>query len=115
MDIVAELKAHECNLKAVGGIEPFVTSKQVQAVACLMRQAIPERTERIAVLKLMAGNAMKSITGIEIQSTKNLTGRMASYIIAQLLDPNSTPWKLSNYGREFLVAAAAHAKSNPGS
>lgn len=111
MNVQAELQAHESNLKTAGGIEPFVTRKQVQGIVSLMRQVIPDRDERITVLRLIAGGAMMKVAGIEIQSTKNLTGRMASYLIDQLLEPNSTPWKLSDYGRDFLEATKAYAES----
>lgn len=111
MDIQAELEAHTANLKAVGGIEPYVTQKQVQGIVSLMRQAFPERDQRIAVLRLIAGPAMQAVAGVEITSTKNLTGRMASYLIEQLREPGSTPWKLSGYGQRLLEAAKAQAES----
>lgn len=107
MDIQAELDGHYYNLISAGGIEPYVTKNQVITIAGLMNKVLTTRSQRIAVLKMIAGNAMQKVAGVEVSSTKNLTGRMASYLIDQFLVPKSKPQELSDYGREFLEGCKA--------
>jgi len=107
MNIHAELDAHEVNLVAAGGVEPYITKKQVTALAIMMSQVLPNKKQRIAVLKLITDKAMRRVVGVEATSTKHLTGRMASYLINQLKDRYSDDWSLSEYGRDFLEGAKA--------
>lgn len=106
MKINVELDAHEVNLVAAGGIEPYITQKQCQVLARLMGEVFPKRWQRIEALNLIAGKAVQRVTGItEITTTKNLTSSMASYLINQLKDKRDDEWTLSRYGREFLEGA----------
>lgn len=88
----------------------YVTQKQIQGLNALLRQGLstPDREKRIAVVKRLVGAEVRSITGVEVQSTKNLTSPIASYLIEQLKEPNSTPWQLSEHGRWLLHEAEQH-------
>jgi len=112
MEILVELDALHENLKANPELQPYVTQKQVQGLASLMGQGLEDksRENRITVLRLLAGPALFDICGVLITSTKNLTGKMASFLIDQLLEPDSNPWRLSEYGRELLSQTEALAK-----
>jgi hypothetical protein len=88
----------------------YVTQRQIQGLNALLRQGLstPEREKRIAIVKCLVGAEVRQITGIEITSTKNLTSPIASYLIEQLKEPNSTPWKLSEHGQWLLNEAERH-------
>lgn len=111
MDFELELQGHRRNLRALSDVEPYVTQKQVRSIAMLMGEVLPGRTDRINVLRLLAGEPMRAVTGVNIESTKNLTGKMASYLINQFKEPESELMELSDYGREFLIRAAAYTKT----
>jgi hypothetical protein len=58
----------------------------------------------------MIGNVMRKIYNIEVESTSNMTGGIASYLITQFRKPDTKPWELSGYGREFIRLAEARVK-----
>jgi hypothetical protein len=84
----------------------LVSKKQVLTIVFLMNEGLKnkDRETRIAVLKMLAGPAMKARYNVEIESTKNLSGRIASYLIDQFHDPAYRPhaWRLSPFGRQLL-------------
>lgn len=83
----------------------YVTQSQVFGLVSLMRQVLKKREERIAVLRLLIGDFMEAHFGVTVESTKNVTLPVASYLINQLLEPDSDPWVLSKYGQELLEKA----------
>jgi len=97
---------------------PFtlVSKKQVMTIVGLMQQGLQDKSRetRIAVLRLLAGPAIRERHGVEIETTKNLTGRIASFLIDQLHDPAYRPyeWRLSPYG-EWLISRCEKAVKAP--
>jgi len=110
MNFDVELDALHANLRAENDII-YVTRKQVNGVVGLMRQGLKDdsRNNRIDVLRLMAAEAIKSITGVDLITTKQLTLPTASFLISLLKEPGDD-WILSTYGEEFLSMAEARVK-----
>lgn len=110
MDLDIELAALETNCLADPQIT-YVTHRQVGGICALLGNLNDNsRANQIAVLSVLVGPAMKKIAGVEIRSRKNLTSHVANTLIDQLLEPNTTPWELSDYGYELLSAAEKRAK-----
>lgn len=110
MDFDMELDALHENLRAENDIV-YVTRKQVNGVVGLMRQGLEDdsRKNRIDVLQLMAAEPIKSITGVNLITTKQLTLPTASFLISLLKEPGDD-WTLSPYGKEFLSLAETRVK-----
>lgn len=102
MDFNAELEAIQWVLKTDCTELIYVSRKQVQGLASLMGQEIKDRDTRIGVLDLLVGDFMYNVFNVIVKSTKNLTSPVASYLISQLRQPNSSPWKLSKHGKWLL-------------
>jgi hypothetical protein len=110
MDLDTELAALEMNCLA-DATTAYVTQRQVGGICALLGKLNDNsRANQIAVLNILVGSAMMKIAGVEIKSRKNLTSHVAKTIIDQLLEPDTTPWELSNYGYDLLSAAEKRAK-----
>jgi hypothetical protein len=103
MKMQHEIEALRENLLANTSI--FIASQQqVGGLNGLIRQGLEHKSRkmRIAVLNEWAGEAVKRITGETLTSGSDLTSSMATMIINLLLEPDSTPWRLSAYGRRLI-------------
>ena len=109
MDFDSELAAIQWALRTDCTRVVYVTRKQVRGLVSLMRQGLknPDHDTRVAVLDLLVGEFTHTITGEPVVSTKSLTSPIASYLINQLKEPNSHPWKLNEHGRSLLAEAEA--------
>jgi hypothetical protein len=109
MELQVEVDAIKQNLLANHNHMVYITLKQAQFLASLINEGlvVKRRRLRIRVLNILVGDAMKQIAGIEeIQSTKNLTAPVASYLIDLLQDKDGDEWGgLSDYGRELISQA----------
>ena len=105
LNLRTELEALKQNLLADPTIE-FVTAAQVGGLNGLIRMGCEDKSRdmRVAILKAWAGDAMMAIAGVEIESSKNLTLPVATFLINLLLEPDSTPWRLSEYGLNLIRA-----------
>lgn len=103
MEISNELDALRENLLADTSIE-YVSQLQIGGLNGLIRKGLQDKSRemRIAVLREWAGDAMWKIARQEINSAKNLTAPVASFLINLLLVPDSTPWRLSSYGKNLI-------------
>lgn len=103
MNIEHELEALHENLLAQDRIA-YVTLEQLGGLNGLIRKGLENKSRmmRIKVLKKWAEPAMKRIAGVSIESSKNLTLPVASFLINLLIEPNTSPWKLSTYGKELI-------------
>lgn len=113
MNIEYELQALHRNLKSALG-SYYVTRRQVGALVYLMLQGLPDRKDRplrIAVLREWIGEPMKTLHNIDVQSTKNITGPMASFLIEILSEPNNPEMILSKYGHKLIEATARYVQS----
>ena len=99
-----EIEALKQNLLADTSLR-YVSLPQIGGLNGLIRQGLQHRTRemRLAVLREWAGEAVYRITGEELTSTKNLTSPIATFLINILLEPDSTPWRLTPYGRSLIV------------
>lgn len=110
MDLDTELAALERNCLA-DSTTAYVTRSQVGGICALLGKLNDNsRANQIAVLNVLVGPAMMKIAGVKIKSRKNLTSHVATTLIDQLLQPDTTPWELSNYGYDLLSAAEKRAK-----
>ncbi len=110
MDLDTELAALDINCTADPEIT-YVTHRQVGGICALLGKLNDNsRANQIAVLNILVGPAMKKIAGVEIRSRKNLTSHVANTLIDQLLEPDTKPWELSDYGHDLLSAAEKRAK-----
>jgi hypothetical protein len=111
MDFEVELEALGINCLADPSIT-YVTQRQVGGVCGLLKQGLQDNSKenQIAVLAILVGPAMREIAGVEIKSRKNLTSHVANTLIDQLLEPDTKPWELSDYGHDLLSAAEKRAK-----
>lgn len=105
----AELEALQYNLRAlpIGS----VSHKSVVALARLMTSGMKKSNKacRINMLQIMVG----PVLGKPIESTKQLPGSFANFIIDLLKQPNNgekTNWELSEYGQGFLTQLEARAQ-----
>jgi len=92
----------------------YITQKQIRRLADLMEQGLSrpnDRKLRIAVLRLLVGDAAKMVTGVEVRSTKNLTSPIASYLINQLKTNGS--YDINEHGRWLLREAEARVSQQP--
>lgn len=104
MNIKEELEALHDNLLANTELR-YVTMKQLGGLNGLIRQGLENKSRmmRMAVLEKWAGEAMKKLWNIkEFDSSKCLTSSAASFLINQLIEPDTHPWELSQYGRELI-------------
>jgi hypothetical protein len=103
MEINSELEALRQNLLADTSLR-YISSKQVGALNGLIRQGLEDKARRMRlnVLREWTGEAMKRIASVEVASTKNLTAPVATFLINLLLEPGSTPWRLSDYGKQLI-------------
>jgi hypothetical protein len=104
MNIEDELNAIHQNLLANTDLR-YVTMKQLGGLNGLIRQGLEHKSRmiRMAVLERWAGEAMKKLWNIEeFDSSKCLTSAGASFLINQLIEPDTHPWELSQYGRELI-------------
>lgn len=113
MDLAIELKALHLNCIATSDTQ-FVSHRQVGGVCGLLKKGLEDdsRENQIAVLRLLVGPAMAQMANVEIHSRKNLTGDIATTLINLLLEPDSKPWELSEYGQELLIAAEKQIKKH---
>lgn len=111
MDLDLELDALHLNCIADENAG-FVSQRQVGGVIGLLRKGLEDgsKENQLAVLRVLVGNAMMQLAGVEINSRKNLTSHVATTLIDQLLEPDTTPWELSEYGQELLGEAEKRAK-----
>ena len=98
-----EIEALRDNLLANTEIR-YISLKQIGGLNGLIRQGLEEKTRdmRILVLREWAGDAMWAIERQVINSTKNLTSPIASFLINLLKEDDSTPWRLSDYGQRLI-------------
>jgi hypothetical protein len=103
MIIEIELEALHENLLAQNRIA-YVTLEQIGGLNGLIRKGLENKSRmmRIKVLKKWAEPAMKQLTGVTIESSKNLTLPIASFLINLLIEPDTSPWELSSYGKELI-------------
>ena len=99
-----EIEALKQNLLADTSIR-YVSLAQIGGLNGLIRQGLENKSRRmrVEVLKEWAGEAIHAITGQEITSAKNLTSPIATFLINQLLEPDSNPWRLTPYGKKLIV------------
>ena len=111
MNIDNELYAIRWNLSSKTDVI-YITKKQVLALVSLMQQGLTDKSRqtRIDVLSLWAGEAMMTVAGVEITSTKNLTSPIASFLINLLLDSKQEDWSISEYGKELIKCSEARVK-----
>ncbi len=90
----------------------YATPKQVQTLASLIGKGLQDksRSNRMAVTRLLCGTAVRSRTGYEVRSTKNIPGEVGSILI-DLLKANED-WELSAYGRTLLLLAETRVKNS---
>ncbi|MGC9385196.1 MAG: hypothetical protein ACP5D6_11405 [Kosmotogaceae bacterium] len=104
MNIEEELEALHDNLLANTELR-YVSKRQLGGLNGLIRQGLEHKSRmmRMAVLEKWAGKAMKKLWNIEkFDSSKCLTSSGASFLINQLIEPDTHPWELSRYGRELV-------------
>jgi hypothetical protein len=121
MNFDIELSALTDNMIKEDGGESFLAKRnQVTAVLTLMRQGLKsdEREVRIAVLDILAGEAMMRLYGKTIESTNDITEPIALFLIRQLKMPfdhpdptEKDPWLISTYGRQLLSLAEERAEA----
>ncbi|MEE9540207.1 MAG: hypothetical protein V3V85_01790 [Candidatus Thorarchaeota archaeon] len=111
MDLDIELEALHLNCIASSNTG-YVSQSQVGGVCGLLRKGLEDNSKpmQLAVLRILVGPAMMQLAGVEINSRKNLTSHIATTLIDQLLEPESKPWELSEYGQELLSEAEERAK-----
>lgn len=83
----------------------YISQKQVWAVNSLLSAGLESKSDEVRheVLDMLVGRAMKVIANVpKVTSAKNLTSPVASFLINQLKEPNSNPWRLSDYGERLL-------------
>lgn len=112
MNLDDELEGLHRNLLARTEIV-FVSDGEVGGVNGLLRMGLKDKSDdmRHKVLNLLVGPAMIRITGIPVHSAKNLTSPVAIFLIDQLREPESKPWRLSEYGRKLLSLAEERAQN----
>lgn len=104
MNIEDELNAIHENLLANTELR-YVSMKQLGGLNGLIRKGLESKSRKIrmAVLEKWAGDAMKRLWNIkEFDSSKCLTSAGASFLINQLIEPDTSPWELSQYGKELI-------------
>lgn len=109
MDITHELSALHRNLLSTPGRQYFVSRKQIGSLVCLMMQGLPDRKDRdlrIAVLRAWIADSMKQLFDVEVESTKNISGPIASFLIDLLREPNNPEMVLNDYGHELIEETA---------
>jgi hypothetical protein len=112
--ITANLEAeHDKVLSAGESSSMYASQRQLFGLNGLLRKGMKntDNTTRYAVLDVIAGKAVKHKLGISpIKSSKNLSGPMTSVLINLLLEPESKPWRLSEYGYWLISAAEARVE-----
>jgi hypothetical protein len=110
MDLQKELDALHKELEQTN-LTPFITQKQVQALAIIMGRCITntpnkhKKEARIWMLNEIAGNALWTVARVEtITSTKNLTGSMASILIDLFKGDAENDWEPSDYAKRLIGA-----------
>jgi len=90
----------------------LLSQKQATTLASLMSAGLNDRKRenRISVLNLLVGKAVKKRTGFDISSTKNIPGEVASFLIDLLIVDNIN-WELSTYGKQLLSLAEKRIKA----
>jgi hypothetical protein len=120
-DLDVEISAITVNLKAehhkalASGSEwnLCASDKQLFGLNGLLRQGMKDtdRRTRLSILKIITGQAVADCLGIrEIVSSRNLSAPMISVLINLLREPESSPWRLSDYGRWLISATEAKAE-----
>jgi len=91
----------------------YVSANQVGALAGLVRQGLSDqsRENRLAVMRLLIGEAVYDALGVDFQSFKNLSASIATLLIDLWLVPETKPFRLNAYGRELIAAAEAAVKA----
>lgn len=109
-DLDTELEGIHNNLLAQS--EDFLSARAMHGLRRLMELGLedPSHENRVAVLCLIAGRAMRQIFNVEIRSTKNLSQGIAVYLIGLFLEPDTKPWRLNEYGRRLLADCEARVK-----
>ncbi len=105
MNLEKELQSLYDELSATN-LKPYITSKQAQGLAILMDKCIDNKRQRrdirIHALNRIAGPALANVASVyNIESTKNLTGTMATRLIDLFLE-NKTTWEPSFYARQLI-------------
>ena len=94
----------------------LLSKRQVGALNGLLTMGLEDKSRemRIAVLQMLAGSAMRFIEGdnFVIKSGKNLTGGVATFLIEQIKQPQSRPWKLSRFGQDLISACENEIKES---
>ena len=92
----------------------FVSQKQVQVLASLVAHGLKDksRSNRIAVMKYLVGDAVQDSCSVEFHSFKNMTSGIASKLIDLFLEPDTKPWRLSKYGQQLISAAESEVKAH---
>lgn len=104
MNIEQELEALHTNLLANTDIR-YVSQKQLGGLNGLIRKGVEDKSRemRIAILEKWAGEPMRRIANVqEFTTSKNITSPVATFLINLLIVPDSSPWKLSQYGKELI-------------
>jgi hypothetical protein len=111
MNLDIELQALTQNLLADTSIQ-FITQLQIGGLNGLLSMGLQDKSPetRHAVLRVLAGDAMFKIAGVEVNSAKNLTGPVATFLINILKQLDSSPWRLSRYGTELIAAVESRVK-----
>ena len=60
------------------------------------------RDMRMAILREWTGYTTKAITGKEMESSKDLTEATVKFLVKLLHKKDSTPWRLTEYGKELI-------------
>ena len=120
MNLDVELSALTDNMIQEDGGGSFLAKRnQITGVLGLMRQGLEsdDREIRIAVLDMLAGEAMRRMYGKTIESTNDITEPIALFLIRQLKMPfdhpdptEKDPWLISTYGRTLLNLAEERVK-----
>jgi hypothetical protein len=115
MNFDVELEALHVNCVAAPNTG-FVSRSQVGGICGLLKKGLEDdsKENQLAVLRILVGPAMMQVAGVEINSRKNLTAHIATTLINLLLEPDTRPWELSEYGQDILAFAEKQAKERTG-
>jgi len=112
MDIEKELQALHRNLMSVTS-NYYVSQKQIGVLIYLMLQGLPDRKDRglrIAVLRAWIGKPMHEMYNVDVMSTKNISGPIASFLIDLLRKSGTDEYVLSKYGCQLIEATAKYVQ-----
>lgn len=113
MNLADELEAIHRNLTSLD-TNRYVTKPQIGAIIMLLQEGIGKvnRPLRIAVLRAFIAKPMKRMCNVNVQSTKNITGEMASFLIEMLKDPRKPDIRLSAFGQRLITETVKYVEEN---